>query len=304
MSAHDNGPQQASDAVNKAVAKVLRPLVRLLLSFDITYPRLIVLLKRLYVEVAERELADNKRPSDSRITLMTGVHRKDVARLRADDAHLNSMPDLSPNTASVGARLVAEWLANPRFRDGTDPSLPAALPFRAPPGSEMPNFTELVEKVCKQDMRPRAVLDEWLRLDIARYDDDFVTLNTQAFAPKTGLDEKAYFFGRNIQDHILAGACNLRGETPPFFDRSVYYDGLTESSINQLRGLATQLGSEALQTVNDEAYRLQQIDSQDDGNKEQQHRFNFGIFNYAECHTSTLSEHEQSDRTDSIRDNA
>lgn len=115
MSQQNTDKQQASSLVLAAIAKALKPIARLLLHYGIGYPQLIALLKHLYVDVAEEELnTPVKRISDSRITFLTGVHRKDVARLRnvspEEQGELTKsfLGDASSDsTASLGARLVA-----------------------------------------------------------------------------------------------------------------------------------------------------------------------------------------------------
>lgn len=280
MNDHDlhNSPGQAPDALITALRKILRPLVRLLLHFQVSYPYLITLLKSLYVEVADKELTvDGKRQSDSRITLLTGVHRKDVKRLRADQ----TLASYAPRTISIGAQLIAYWLGMEQFRAADNSPLP--LPLRAAGGDPaQPTFDDLVEMVCRQDIRPRVILDEWLRLGIAHQDEhDRLVLNTGAFTPDTGLDEKLFFFGKNVQDHINAGAHNILARKPAFFDRSVYYDQLSEQSLSALHALAEQIGMEALVRMNSEALKLQQ---QDAGNADAVFRMNFGIFNYNNHH--------------------
>ena len=310
MAQQNEDKQQASSLVLAAIAKALRPIVRLLLHYGIGYPQLISLLKQLYVGIAEEELnTPVKRISDSRITLLTGVHRKDVARLRnvthEEQSELTQSllgGAASDNTASLGARLVAEWLANPRFLEGRiEGNPPATLVLRAAENSDRPDFHELVEKVCKKDMRPRSVLDEWLRLGIVSMTNERVTLNTEAFAPTKGLGEKAYFFGRNIQDHVEAGTSNLRGNAAPFFDRSVFYDRLSLQSIDELTALSKKGASALLTQINSRAHSLQERDDQsllaagssselasdpapDSGSNatsQEQFRFNLGIFNYS-----------------------
>ena len=64
--------------------RLLRPLVRLLIERSIPLPFVTELLRGLYVEVAVKEFpVEGKRQTDSRVNLLTGVHRKDVKRLRA-----------------------------------------------------------------------------------------------------------------------------------------------------------------------------------------------------------------------------
>ncbi|MEQ9210403.1 MAG: DUF6502 family protein, partial [Pseudomonadales bacterium] len=197
-----------------AIHKVLRPLVKLMLSYQITYPILIAQLKSLYVDVAEKDFQVNhKRQSDSRINLLTGVHRKDVKRLRAETIdHAET-----PASVSTGAQIIGEWMGSPEYLD--ENGNPRALPLKTVTGNT-PSFEQLVEKVCRQDIRPRVILDEWLRLDVAHLEDDYVVLNTGAFTPEKGFDEKVFFFGKNTRDHIAASAHNLLGQKPPYFDRS------------------------------------------------------------------------------------
>ena len=76
-------PLAPRPAVVSALRRLLRPIVRLLLNNGITFPYLSDLLKLIYVETAEKEFGLDVRPlTDSRVTLLTGVHRKDVRRLR------------------------------------------------------------------------------------------------------------------------------------------------------------------------------------------------------------------------------
>lgn len=269
-----SNPAQPPAVLVAAIRKILRPLVRLMLSFQITYPFIVNLLKSLYVEVADEEFAVNdKRQTDSRITLLTGVHRKDVKRLRSEkNVDLNT-----PKNISIGAQLIAYWLGTDAFWD-TD-GRPSPLPLRsaAKPGDEK-TFDDLVEFVCKQDIRPRVILDEWLNLGIATLDEQgLVRLNTGAFTPDKGFDEKAFYFGKNLHDHISASAHNLLGNSPSYFDRSVYYDNLSRESIAQLAQIANDTGMQALTTLNKAALALQQKDQDKD---DRNYRMNFGVFNY------------------------
>ena len=67
--------------VVKALKKLLRPLVNLLISYGVTYPVFNELVKELFVDVAETDFKLlGKQQTDSRINFLTGIHRKDVKR--------------------------------------------------------------------------------------------------------------------------------------------------------------------------------------------------------------------------------
>ena len=92
-----------SPVLLKALDTLLRPLIKLLLSFQITYPQLINILKSIYVDVAESDFKVNgRRQSDSRITLLTGVHRKDVKRLREETETSEFKPVTASNISETG----------------------------------------------------------------------------------------------------------------------------------------------------------------------------------------------------------
>ena len=73
----------SASALSEAVRALLRPLVRLLISKGVGLPAFMELVKDAYVDVAVNEFpVGEKKQTDSRISLLTGVHRKDVKRLR------------------------------------------------------------------------------------------------------------------------------------------------------------------------------------------------------------------------------
>lgn len=263
-----------SPVLVRAITRVLRPLVRLMLASGITYPFIAELLKGLFVEVADKEFRlDEKSATDSRISLLTGVHRKDVRRLRNQDLATElSMPEV----ISVGAQLVTSWLEQPPFvgEDGR----PRPLPRLASADGEV-SFERLVMSRSK-DIRARVVLDEWLRLGIVSLDDqDRVVLSTEAFIPKDGMEEKLYFFAHNLHDHAAAATHNLVGEGKPWLERSVYYDELSQASVDELNAQAQQLGTSMLKTLNQSALRLEARDAQDTSPRQ---RFTCGLYFYSE----------------------
>ena len=69
--------------LHRALRLLLRPLVKLLVEQGVPFGELAEVLKGVYVDVALRDFPlEGKGPTDSRVTLLTGVHRKDVKRLR------------------------------------------------------------------------------------------------------------------------------------------------------------------------------------------------------------------------------
>jgi hypothetical protein len=258
---------EAPPMLVSAVLHLLRPLVRLLVANQVTYPLLTRMLKRVYVDVAERDFAiDGKPQTASRLSLLTGIHRKEIQRLRD-----HTEDDAPPGSDSLGARLVARWTGSREYLGGTGDPLP--LPRTAPPGE--PSFEALVASVSK-DIRPRSVIDEWQRLGVVEIDDrDRLRLVGAARVPALGLEEKAHYFGRSVHDHIAAAGHNLAGGDPPLMERSTYYDGLSAESVFELAHLAERHGMAALQVVNARAQELQALDAAETRGAE---RMSFGVY--------------------------
>lgn len=271
-------------ALVQAVTTLLRPLVRLLLHFQITYPYLCQLLKGLYVDVASKEFpGEGTKPTDSRITMLTGVHRKDVRRFREEGLDELKAPSALP----LSAQIVAAWLSEPGFQD--QEGAPRPLPRLARDGDNGISFEALVDRVARQDLRARSVLDEWLRLGLVMLDaQERVHLQVEAFIPEKGFDEKLYYFGKNLHDHISVGASNLTGDASPQFDRNVYYNNLSDASMERLSALVNERGMQTLKEVNKLARELQKKDA---SNKRACHRFNFGMFFYIEKQSGTEGRH-------------
>lgn len=263
----------ASSAVLRATRTLLRPLVRLLLESQITYPVLGDLLKELLIDVAENDLSiSERRQTDSRISLLTGIHRKDVKRLRRE----RQQPEKPvSNTIPLGALLVSRWTGDPRYL--TSAGSPKPLP-RMPPPDGGASFEELVTTINK-DIPARSVLDEWIRQGVAESDEDgVVRLQVESFVPEEGLEAKIHFFGRNLRDHAAAGAHNLLDEGSAFFDRTVFYDKLTRESVEELDHAAREAGAAMLRDLNQRAFALQQRDA---NREDSTHRMTVGAYFYA-----------------------
>jgi hypothetical protein len=256
-----------------ALRHLLHPLVRLLVARGFTYPMLADLLKQIYVETADRDFRlDEKPPTDSRVSLISGVHRKDVRRLRGAE-QLEEEP--VPEAVALGAQLASTWTTQRDYLDSK--GRPRRLARLASKGGKH-SFEALVASVSS-DIRARPVLDEWLRLGVVDLDkDDNVVLKKAAFVPTRGFDEKAFYFGHNVHDHLAAAAHNLLREGPPFLERSVHYDALAPESEAELAALAEKAATGALQAVNRKAIACE---SRDTGSAAPRRRFTFGVYFYS-----------------------
>lgn len=271
----DSAAPQAPRFLLVAVRRVMTPVVRLLLHFGITFPVFAELVKRVYVQVADNEFAlPGREQTASRLALLTGIHRQDINRLRETlQADADVPIEKGSAAAALSPRLLTAWTQDARYLDAQGEP---ALLYKSSAQGE-PSFEALLQTVSK-DIRPRAVLDEWLRLAIAEIaPDGRLRLNTKVFVPSESLPRKTEVMANILSDHISAAVHNLRSDGAPFFDRRVRVDGLTPAAMAQLRALIAARGNAFLQELNAEAGRLAAGDAPGPT-----HRMTIGLFEYQE----------------------
>lgn len=230
---HDQGAAEQSSrtetALAAAVFRVLRVLVRILLRYGISFQAFSDLAKRAYVESAREDFAiPGRKPTISRIAVLTGLSRKEIQRLA----------DVEPasDTAALerynrAARVVAGWVRDNDFRD--DDGGPRILPQEG--GG--PSFAELARRYSG-DIPPRAVLDELVRVGTVERDEDGqIRLLAPAYIPRRSDTEKLSILGTDVSELIDTIDHNLGDNGAPRFQRKVMYDNLPIEAVEKFREL-------------------------------------------------------------------
>ena len=115
----------ASNALTSAVLRLLRPLIRILVRHGVSFGEFRDLARQSYVQVASTDfqLAGRKQ-TISRIAMLTGIQRKEVARLLSDTTTPEDPMDARHNR---GTRVISGWTRDSEFL--TPSGEPAELPF-------------------------------------------------------------------------------------------------------------------------------------------------------------------------------
>ena len=215
------------NALVAALFRLARPLVRLLLRHGIPFGVMADVMKQVYVEVALKELRlPGRKQTTSRVAILTGLSRKEVARLRQmsvwdDDEVIQQY--------HRAARVMTAWVREPAFHDAN--GHPAPLPVEGDSAS----FGDLVRQYSG-DMPVRALLDELLRIRaVEPLADGRVRLLTRHYVPATGEVEKLAILGTDVADLIATIDWNL--SCPPaeaYFQRKVHYDNLPSEVLPEL----------------------------------------------------------------------
>ncbi len=158
-------PGMTADPVQgfHAVRMALHALVRLAISQGITQQTLAALSKRAYFEEGLGYAPIGERSNtDSRVSVLTGLSRRDIRAMR----EAGPPPETPP--VHLNIRIAHRWSERADLVD--DKGERKRLPRTRAAGGEQ-SWEALVESLS-QEVRPRAVLDEWLRLQLAVVDED------------------------------------------------------------------------------------------------------------------------------------
>ncbi len=260
-----------SDIVLAAVLALFRPLARLLLRHGVAYPAFSVALKQVFLEAAQEELRGaGKKQTDSAVSLLSGVHRRDVRTLtRAPRAGAASQP----TPMNMASQVAARWLSQLDCLD--DEGNPRPLP-RA---GAVPSFDALVAAISS-DIRPRAVLDELLRLGMVDEADGQIRLLVPGFVPRQGFADMAGLLRDNLHDHAAAASQNLDGQRN-YLEQSIFVDELTAESAHAVHVAAARAWRQAFRTVMRVAQDRFDHDQTHAEAQQRIHRARFGSYFYA-----------------------
>lgn len=181
------------------------------------------------MDVAQGEFTiPGRKQSASRVSVLTGIHRKEVRRVLA------SRPQETADAAqwvTCAASVVTGWRRDPHFTDRK--GSPVALPFEG----DSPSFAELVRRYGLGDAPARAVLDELERVGaVERTKDRRIKLVATAYVPEVASPAALAILGTDVADLIATIDHNLSKETGEgFFQRKVAYDNLPEEALVEIR---------------------------------------------------------------------
>lgn len=254
-------PNASTQALERAVVALLRPLVRLVLKRGMAFGQFAELLKRAYVEAAEEDFTvPGRKLTISRVAVLTGLTRKEASRLMQEEPAVSESQ--ARRRVNRAARVVSAWAVDPNFQDAA--GNPLELPFdqsgSGPSGGSAdgdgPTFSRLVA-LHGADVPPRAVLDELMRVGaVARREDGRIHLVERAYIPAGDEAAKLDILGTDAADLIASIEHNLEPDVAErYFQRKVAYDNLPADYLPALRALLADRGQQLLETLNDDMAR-------------------------------------------------
>lgn len=218
--------------ISAAIIKLLKPLVSILLRNGIPYGSFAELAKWVYVDTAANGFGiEGKKQTDSRVSILTGLSRKEVRRVK-------ETPEEMSEEYNRAARVISGWLKDPAFLD--ENNNPIALEIDS-------SFAELVKKYSG-DIPVRALLDEMADAGVVECEEGSVTLLSRGYIVKKGDAAKMGILGNDVSELISTIKHNIE-QPDAFLQRKAAYDNIPENYHQEVRAKISKMGEEFLESV-------------------------------------------------------
>jgi hypothetical protein len=224
-----------------AARRILYPLVRILLRNGIPSDALTELVRKTYVDVAEAEFGiEGKKQTTARISVITGLNRKEVARLRT----LGQMSDEDQRRWNRAATVLGAWLRDSGYLDRKGD--PLDLPFEG----EEPSFFSLV-KQYSGDMQPRAIADELLRVGAIEEVDGKLRMTTRGYVPAGDPESVAEILGIDTAEFMETIDHNMQAPgDEKLFQLKVLSDNVPAKYVDEFNAYSRRLARPVLEELN------------------------------------------------------
>ena len=220
------------ESLQKAVTRVLKPLVRLLLRHGVSHAEFANWAKQAYVNEADAHFGlDGKTTTVSRTAIITGINRKEVKRIRELPNEVGT--GVSKHNRAV--RVVTGWLQDTQFQNARGQPTPLIY------GDPEDSFNQLVKRFGG-DVPARAMLDELVRVGTVKNIGGKVTLLQKGYVPHQSESALLDIFSTSATDLLTTLDHNLQKSNGDRrrLQMSVAYDDVTDEGREAFQALTAE----------------------------------------------------------------
>jgi transcriptional regulator with XRE-family HTH domain len=219
-----NATYNVKSKVVAAFQHALVPLVKVLIRHGVGFHEFAAVLKEVYAKVCIREFASARTGSElsqARVAVLTGITRKEVAALMANDGPLRKEAEGDADTI---ANLLQAWHTDPDFVG------PYGVPrdlFMTSDPSGLQTFAELVRRYGEGSSMAE-MLEQLVTIDAALVppSGEPVRVTKRTYIPESMVPQALEIFARGLRRYSATAAHNLQnadgGER--IFERWVFPD--------------------------------------------------------------------------------
>jgi len=212
-----------SSIVIDCITLMLQPIVRFCLRRSVRVQDLLEFAKVVFIDVAAEEIQrSGQKVNVSRLSVMTGLHRRDVVRIYKDG-------NISTTSTAIPRRVIGQWEQDAHFH--TKAGKPRVLTFEG----EDSEFRELV-RLVSTDIDSGAVLFELERTDTVKRVPSGLKLLAGAYVVSGKPKEGFQMLARDTKDLMFAIEENVLGEDDiPNLHGRTEYDNICQRDLPKIR---------------------------------------------------------------------
>ena len=259
-----------------ATQALLRPLVKLLLNNGVSFGEFSEWARESFVEVAAHEFVlEGKAQTNTRISVLTGIFRRDVARIRKQKAK----PIEKSKTSNRLVRIIAAWRRASEYLG--ENGEPKAIPLEG----ETPSLEMLVKRYGG-DVSYQAILGEMERLQIVeKADDGLLVLKALAYVPTKDLNKQFELMGRASADLLSTINHNIESPDNSRIQMSVAYEGVPPETVARFKEMSEHKAMAMLRKF--DAWLADNLEEFDEEaargeDREEQYRVGLGLYYFQE----------------------
>jgi hypothetical protein len=218
----------------KVALALLRPLARFCLRYGVRLATLEELVRRALVQEAIKVLErSTDSVSVSRLSVATGIHRTEIARLMAVQEIVDHTPD-------VLNRVIGLWGRSKKYADRSNEG-PRALTYEGLKSE----FAALVSSVSKE-VTHYPVLFELERIGAIEYSDGLVKLRVSEYSPQADVENSVRLLESDVESLVQVVHRNTLSQDRRTQDLHLRtsYDYIDSKRIPEIRGWILEQGAE------------------------------------------------------------
>ncbi len=223
--------EQFSQLRFQCLRLMLRPIARFCLKHGTGIQEFLEVAKHSFVEQAASEIEESgDKANVSRISISTGIHRRDVMRIYGQ-GEARETPE------GVAVRVIGQWIADKKFL--TTAGKPRILSNQ----SDNNEYRVLVETVSK-DVNPGSVLSELQRIGAVEKTARGIKLLASAFQSDSSSLEGYRIMAKDVENLMGAVDENLSSKSSvPNLHARTEYDNISDENLPEIRDWLLKEGS-------------------------------------------------------------
>lgn len=228
---------------------LLRPVIRILLSAGVNYRQFSTIARRIYVEVGLEDFNANGKPQNiSRTSIITGISRSEVRKLKADSAMLidSDVDEEIEKQLFGGSKILQSWHRLPSYQDNDGKPLVISL-FK----DEEPSFKHLMT-MYGGDIKPGSMLNELLKSEsVERVGKEQIKVLKNYYMPLPGNAEHIVRAAHVIAEFSQTVHHNMTREKnePSLFEGRAYNPSIPDEYVVEFHDFMEKNGMDLLKKI-------------------------------------------------------